>query len=114
LGCILASSGDTLEAIQVLAPAIAAADAAGYRLGLPFKWSCLARAHLAIDQIDDARRGIAEALTTMQTTKEAWPAAELHRTMGDIAWLSPEHDAVTALACFERALAVAREQRAKS
>jgi hypothetical protein len=72
----------------------------------------LARAHLAIDQIDDARRCIAEALMIMQTTKQAWPAAELHRTTGDIAWLSPEHDAATAQACFEQALAVAREQQA--
>jgi predicted ATPase len=114
LGCILALSGAALEAIQVLAPAIPTAHAAGYRLGLPFNWSCLARAHLRLGQIDDARRCIAEALTMTQTTKERWPEAEVHRTMGEIAWLSPMHDTGTAEACFERALALAREQQARS
>jgi class 3 adenylate cyclase/predicted ATPase len=114
LGCILALSGDALGASQALVSVISAADAAGYKLNLPFNWSCLARVHLGLGQSDDARRCIAEALTITQTTKEGWAEAELHRIMGEIAWLSPEHDAATAQACFERARAIAREQQAKS
>jgi predicted ATPase len=40
--------------------------------------------------------------------------AEAYRTAGDIALLSPEPDAAKAEAYFERALAVARQQQAKS
>ena len=40
--------------------------------------------------------------------------AEVHRISGEIARLSPEPDAAKAEACFERALAVARAQQAKS
>jgi len=40
--------------------------------------------------------------------------AELHRLPGEIALKSPELDAAKAQTCFERALAVARQQHAKS
>jgi hypothetical protein len=39
---------------------------------------------------------------------------EVHRTAGEIALLSPESDKVKAQNHFERALAVARQQQAKS
>ena len=64
--------------------------------------------------IDDAWRCIAEATNTMQTTKEKWCEAEVHRTAGEIALKLPHPDLAKAEAYFERALAVAREQRAKS
>ena len=50
----------------------------------------------------------------METTKEKWWEAEVYRTAGEIALLSPEPDAPKAEAYFERALAVARQQQAKS
>jgi predicted ATPase len=49
-----------------------------------------------------------------ETTKEKWYEAEIHRSAGEIAMLSPERHAAKAEAYFERALAVAREQQAKS
>jgi predicted ATPase len=53
-------------------------------------------------------------MTAMETTKEKWCEAEVHRVAGEIALTSPEQDAVKAQAYFERALAVARAQQAKS
>jgi predicted ATPase len=50
----------------------------------------------------------------METTKERWCEAEVHRIAGEIALRSPEPDAAKAEAYFERALAVARAQQAKS
>ena len=40
--------------------------------------------------------------------------ADIHRTAGEIALMSPEPDAAKAQAHFERAIAIAREQKAKS
>ena len=45
---------------------------------------------------------------------ESWYEADIHRIAGEIALKSPEPDAVKAEAYFERALAVARQQQAKS
>jgi predicted ATPase len=53
-------------------------------------------------------------MTAMATAKETWWEAEVHRIAGEIAWKSPEPDVPKAQAYFERALAVARQQQAKS
>ena len=53
-------------------------------------------------------------MTAMETTKERWCEAEVNRIAGEIALKSPEPDAAKAEAYFERALAVARQQQAKS
>jgi predicted ATPase len=53
-------------------------------------------------------------MTAVETTKERWCEAEIHRIAGEIAFISPEHDVAKAEAHFERALAVACEQQAKS
>ena len=81
---------------------------------MPLWLSYLARAYADIGKFDDAWRCIAEATNTVQTTKEKWCEAEVHRTAGEIALKSPHPDLAKAEAYFERALAVAREQRAKS
>jgi len=53
-------------------------------------------------------------MTAVEATKERWCEADIHRTAGEIALMSPEPDAAKAQAYFERALTVARAQQAKS
>jgi predicted ATPase len=53
-------------------------------------------------------------MTAAETTKEKWCEAEIHRSAGEIALLSPERHAAKAEAYFERALEVAQSQQAKS
>ena len=53
-------------------------------------------------------------MTHVEATKETWFEAEVNRIAGEIALMSPQPDAAKAEAYFERALAVARAQQAKS
>ena len=53
-------------------------------------------------------------MTAMETTKEKWCEAEVHRRAGEIALMSPERDAAKAQRYFERAIEVSRQQQAKS
>ena len=53
-------------------------------------------------------------MTTIETCKERLYEAEVNRAAGEIALMSLEPDAAKAKAYFERALAVARQQQAKS
>ena len=53
-------------------------------------------------------------MAAMETTGETWCEAEVNRIAGEIALRSPEPDATKAEAYFDRALSVARLQRAKS
>ena len=72
------------------------------------------RAYAETGQFDDAWRCIEEAKTAIETTKETCSRRRSNRVAGEIALLSPEPDAAKAEAYFERALAVARQQQAKS
>jgi predicted ATPase len=74
----------------------------------------LARACGELGQFEEAWSHIGEAITAVETTKEKWCEAEIHRIAGEIALISPERDLTKAEACFEKALAVARQQQAKS
>jgi predicted ATPase len=53
-------------------------------------------------------------MTAVETTKERLWEAEVHRIAGEVSLLSPEPDAAKAETYIASALAVAREQRAKS
>ena len=76
--------------------------------------SYLARANAELGKFDDAWRCIGEAMTTIETTKERLWEADIHRTAGDIALMSPEPDTANAEQYFDRALSIARVQQAKS
>ena len=52
-------------------------------------------------------------MTAAETTKETWYEAEVYRVAGEIALKSPERE-TKAQAYFERALAIASAQQAKS
>jgi predicted ATPase len=67
-----------------------------------------------IGQLADARHCVGEAMAAMETAQERWCEAEVNRIAGEIALLSQDPDATEAEAYFTRALAVARQQQAKS
>ena len=113
-GCVLALSGKASDAVHVIASGITALRSTGATIFVPLYLSHLTRAYAELGQVDDAWRCICEAITTIETTKERWLEAEVHRTAGEIALLSANQDAAKAEAYFERALAVARQQQAKS
>jgi class 3 adenylate cyclase/predicted ATPase len=113
-GQLLGLTGRASDAVQTITTGITALQATGTTLEMPMYLSNLARAYAELGQINDACRYIGEALTAMETTKEKWWSAEINRTAGEIALRSPELDAVKAEAYFERAVAVARQQQAKS
>jgi predicted ATPase len=114
LGCILAVTDKAPGAIQMMTSGISAYQSTGSTLWMPWYLSYLARAYAELHQFDDAWRCIGEAMAAMQTTKERWREADIHRTAGEIAMMAPEADAAEAEAYFERALAIARQQQAKS
>jgi predicted ATPase len=53
-------------------------------------------------------------MTAVETTRETWCEAEISRIAGEIALKSSQPDTAKAQGYFERALAIARQQQAKS
>ena len=113
-GCVLALTGRASDATEMLISGMAAMRTTGTTLWMPFLLPHLARAHAELGQFEAAWRCIGEAMTAAETTKEKWCEADIHRTAGEIALMSPEPDAAKAQAHFERAIAIARAQKAKS
>jgi class 3 adenylate cyclase/predicted ATPase len=113
-GCVLALSGKASEAIQVINSGIAAYRSTGSRVYLPIFWSHLSRAYADLGQFDEAWCCIGEAMAAVETTKERWYEAEIHRVTGEIALKLPQLGLSQAGTYFERALTVARAQQAKS
>jgi predicted ATPase len=113
-GCLSALTGKASDAVQTITSGVTAMRSTGTTMWMPFWLSYLARANAEIGQGDDARRCIGEAMAAVETAKERWCEAEVSRIGGEIALLSPEPDVAKAETYFEHALAVAREQQAKS
>ncbi len=111
---VLALTGKASDAVGIFTAAIPVWRSIGSTVFLPVWLSLLARAYGELGQFDEAWSHIGEAITAVETTKETWYEPEVHHTAGEIALMSPERDAAKAEACFERALAVARAQQAKS
>ena len=114
-GVLFALTGKAADAVHMLSSGITAYRSTGssavlMQASAPY----LARAYADLGQFDDAWRRIREAMTAMETTGEKWCEAETDRMAGEIALRSPEPDAAKAQAYFQRALAVARQQQAKS
>jgi class 3 adenylate cyclase/predicted ATPase len=113
-GNLFAVTDKASDAIQKITSGLTAFRSTGATLYVPSWLSSLARACADVGKLDDAWSCIGEAMTAIETTKQRWCEAEVHRIAGEIASLSPEPDAAKAEAYFERALVVARQQQAKS
>ena len=113
-GYLFALTSKASHAVQRITSGIAALRSAGTAFWMPLHSSYLGRAYAELGQFDDAWRSIGQAIGTIETTKETWFEAEANRMAGEIALMSPQSDTAKARAYFERALAVARKQRAKS
>ena len=113
-GCLFVLAGRASDAIHMITSGFSALRSTGATLWTPAYLSHLAKAYADIGQFDDALRSIGEATTALETSKETLFEAEVHRVAGEIALKLPEPDAAKAQTHLERALAVSRQQQAKS
>jgi class 3 adenylate cyclase/predicted ATPase len=113
-GCIFALTTKRPDAVRDITSSLAAFRSTGAKMVVPFVLVHLSRAYADTGQFHEASCAITEAMTTQEATGERWVEAEVNRVAGEIALNSPVSDAAKAEAYYERALAVARRQQAKS
>ncbi len=80
----------------------------------PYYLAVLAEVYGHIGRVEEGLRALTEALTLVHTTGERYWEAEVHRLQGELLLQRAVPDAPQAEACFQQALAVARDQQAKS
>ena len=113
-GLLFAVTGNASDAVRMITSGLTAYRLTGSTFLIPTFLTYLAGAYAELGQFDDARRSIDEAIAAIETTKETWSAVETHCAAGQIELVSPGWNAAKAEAYFERAVTVARQQRAKS
>ena len=115
-GWALAAQGRAEEGIAQMRQGLAASLATGVEVRLPYFLAALAEAYGKMEQTEEGLTALAEALDTVSKTEECWYEAELYRLKGELTLQqsgvrSPQSAAET---CFQRAIAIARHQQAKS
>jgi predicted ATPase len=112
--CLFAATGKAADAVRVITSELNSWRATGTTVWIPTFLSYLARAYAELGEFGEASRCISEAIIAVQTTNESWYEVDIHRIAGEIALKSPRPNEAEAEVCIERALAVARQQQAKS
>ena len=113
-GWVFAVTNRASEAIQLITSGFAPYRSTGSTNLTPVGLSLLGKCYAELGQPDEALRSVDEAKEVIERTGETWFEAHVHRIAGEIALKSPQPDIAKAEAHFERALAVARQQQAKS
>jgi tetratricopeptide (TPR) repeat protein len=78
-GCVLALTGKAADAVHMITSGMTAYRSIGGTQSAPLHLSYLAVAHADLGQFDDAWRRIGEAMNMIETSKEKWLEAEVHR-----------------------------------
>jgi DNA-binding winged helix-turn-helix (wHTH) protein/tetratricopeptide (TPR) repeat protein len=113
-GLALAAQGQEAEGIAQMRQGLAAIQATGTAVDMPFYLTQLAAAHGQVGQVEEGLSLLMKAMAVVDTTGGRYHAAELHRLHGELLLRQAVPDAPQAEACFQQALAIARCQQAKS
>jgi predicted ATPase len=113
-GLLFVLTGRASDAVRAIISGITSLRSTEATLREPFYLSLLAMAYAELGQLGDAWHCIDDAIAKVERSNERWCEAEVHRIAGEIALNSLVPGPEKAEAYFDRALAVARQQQAKS
>ena len=111
-GWLAVRSGRLADGLASIEKNLHGSLASGSRFGQSYFLSLQARAFVLAGRIEEALRAVDRALELLDETSERFCEAELHRVKG--ALMLADGNATDGAACFERAIAVARDQSSRS
>jgi predicted ATPase len=113
-GYSFGANGRASEAVQLITAWLAVTRSSGSTHFTPLGLSLLGKAYAELGRHQDAWRAVNEAKEVIEKTGETLFEAHVYGIEGEIELKSPQPDVAKAEAQLERALAVARQQQAKS
>ena len=113
-GWALAMQGQGEEGMAQVRQAIAAWQATGAVIAVPFLYTLLAEVCDHLGHTEDGLQALVEAHTLVEQQEERWWEAEISRLRGVVLLRQPGTRQTEAEAWLQRALDVARRQEAKS
>jgi len=112
-GWAMAFQGEGHAGINHIRQGLLGCDRIGARMDRPYYLGLLAEACAATDRLDEGLDALDEALATVRNSRSFFYEAELHRIKGELLFQAgARNDRVEA--CFQQALALARDQQARS
>ena len=112
-GGLLTAQGQPVEGIPLIQQGLDFYRPLGGVLWWPYYMALLAEAYGKAGQRNEGLKIVAEALERVNKTGEHWHEAELYRLKGELT-LQDSQDAKESESYFQKALAVAQQQEAKS
>jgi class 3 adenylate cyclase/predicted ATPase len=112
-GWALAQQRDVENGLAQIQQSLAQFRARGDVQTIPHALTVLAAVHGQVGEPQKGLEALAEALGLLERTNERRREAEMHRLRGELLLLLPEPPRDEAEACFNRALAIARQQSAR-
>jgi predicted ATPase len=120
-GSVWVQNGELDRGLMLLTTGLAQYRRLGDHPGLPLFLTCLAEAHFRCAQVEEGLSVIGEAVQLTETHFARFWTAEVYRLHGELllaqagqAHPATDPETATAEACFQQALAIARQQGAKA
>jgi predicted ATPase len=113
-GWAVVADGRPEEGIADIQQGVIAVRATEMKRNRSYYLALLAEVYGLTGQADQALNALEEALELVEKTDERWWESEVHRLKGDLLLSHPAQDMAEAEECFDRAIAVAQRQSAKS
>ena len=110
----LAQEGRMRDGVERLEQGLRAFRGTGTKLYLPYLLMLLAEGYRRAEQSEAALSTLADALTLAEDSGECWSAAELHRQRGELLLSLRPPQVEQAQACYRQAIAIARQQGART
>ncbi|MBV8359969.1 MAG: hypothetical protein JO189_18835, partial [Deltaproteobacteria bacterium] len=113
-GWALVKQGRVEEGINQIREGMGRLAAIGIDMHRPYHLALLAEVHGIAGQIQEGLTALDDALDLVNKTAVRYYEAELHRIRGELVLTQNDLNAGQAKSCFQRAIEIARSQRAKS
>ena len=113
-GWAIAKQGYYGEGIAQLQEGLALFRATGAELRRPYFLCLLAETCMQAGRLDDGLNALTEALIVADKHEEREHEAEIHRLKGELLLMQDDFNTADAQKCFEKAIEIARQRRAKS
>jgi predicted ATPase len=111
-GWAMCQLGDPTNGVDEILAGLEAFRRTGAEVNTPYMIARLVEALITANRLDEGLAQVEGALSLLEAKIDRYYEAELHRLRGEI--LARKGNTAGAEACFERALAVSRAQKAKS
>jgi predicted ATPase len=113
-GSAMAQQGCNEEGMAQIQEGLAASRATGAEVWRPYFLCLLAEACKETGRFDDGLSALAEALAAAEENDNRLYETEMYRLKGELLLKHNDSNVAEAQNCYERAIAIARKQRAKS